>query len=438
LFGRASVGWRNAVFLDFTGRNDWNSSQPKGNRDYFYPSIGSSVVLSELMKMPEAVDMLKIRGSWATFKTPADVYATNRLYSTSTSVWNGLNSASYPGDLLGIDLLPSSQRTWEIGTAAYLFKKRMHVDIAYFNKFYFNRLTAVSIPNSSGFSSTLLNTDETYVRRGLEITLGGTVIKRKNFEWNTVINWSNQHRYYVDIDSVYSPKSPWVKKGARLDTYTEYYWLTDPQGNVIHNNGMPIESDYVKKYGYGDPDFSFGFINTFNVGNFMFGVNIDGRIGGLMYDYVWDKMFDTGTNPETDNEYRYDEVVNGLKNYVGKGVKVVSGEVSYDNFGNITSDTRKYAPNDVEVSYQDYTQNFRGGDMGIMDKSFIKVREISAGYRFPSKLLGKTGIKNASIALTAQNMFLWTNFKFSDPDVDDENLNSPSQRIVGINLKLGF
>ncbi len=438
LFGRASIGWRNTVFLDATGRNDWNSSQPKDNRAYFYPSIGSSVVLSEFLKTPRWLDMWKIRGSWATFKTPADVYATNRLYSTTTSAWNGLNSASYPSDLLGLNLLPSSQRTWEIGTAAYLFKKRLHADIAYFNKYYYNQLTAVSIPNSSGFSSTLLNTDETFVRRGIEITLEGSIIRKKNFEWNSIINWSNQHRYYVDIDSVYSPKSPWVKKGDRLDTYTAYYWLTDPNGKVIHNNGMPVESDYVKKYGYGDPDFSFGFINNFTIGNFLVGINVDGRIGGLMYDYIWDKMFDTGTNPETDNQYRYDEVVNGSKNYVGKGVKVVSGDVTYDNFGNIVSDTRKYAENDVPVSYQDYTQNFRGGNEGILSESFVKVREISVGYRFPAKVLGKTGIKNASIALTAQNVFLWTKFKFSDPDLDTENLNAPSQRIVGVNLKLGF
>jgi hypothetical protein len=149
-------------------------------------------------------------------------------------------------------------------------------------------------------------------------------------------------------------------------------------------------------------------------------------------------MFDTGTNPETDNQFRFDEVVNGAKNYVGRGVKVTSGEVTYDNFGNIVTDSRKYAENDVPVSYQDYTQKFRGGDMGILSESFIKIRQLSVGYRFPAKILGKTGIKNASVALTGQNVFLWTKFKFSDPDLDTENLNAPSQRIVGIDIKLGF
>ena len=438
LFGRVSIGWRNGLFVDFTGRNDWISAQPKNNSRYFYPSIGTSLVLSEFIKMPHYVDMWKIRGSWATFKTPAGVYATNRLYSTTASAWNTMNSASYPDNLFGGDLLPTSARTWEIGTSAYFLKKRVHLDIAYFNKYYFNRQVSATIPASSGFNTTLVNTDETYVRKGFEITVDGTVIKKRNFEWHSMINWSNHHRYYVELDSALSAKDLWTKKGERLDGYIDYYWLRDPQGNVIHNNGRPVDSDYRKRYGYTDPDFSFGFINNFTIGKFMVGLNIDGRIGGLMYNYVYDKMWDTGTNPESDNQYRYDETVNGLTNFIGQGVKVGSGTVTFDNFGNITSDTRKYAPNDVVVSYQDYAQNFRGGDYGVQKKTFVKVREVSAGYRIPAKFLGKSGIKTASVSLTAQNVLLLTKFKFSDPDVDDENLNAPSQRVVGVNIKLGF
>lgn len=438
LYGRVALSWKNTVFIDATGRNDWNSAQPKEERAFFYPSIGSSVIMSEFFKMPRAIDMWKLRGSWATFKTPAGVYETNRLYSTTTAAWNSLNAAYYPSNLLGGILAPSSQRTWEIGTALYLLQKRFSVDFAYFNKYYYNQKASPSIPSSSGFSSTIVNTDETYVRKGIELTVGAKVIQNRHFEWNTMVNWSNQHRYYVDLDSTYTPERPWIKRNARKDVYTDNYWLRDPDGNVIHNNGMPVRSDYAKVYGYTDPKFSFGFINTFKVYNFTIGLNIDGRIGGLMYNYINDKMYDTGSHPDTDNEFRYDEVVNGLTNYVGKGVKVISGSVTFDNFGNIVSDTRKYADNDVEVSYQDYTQKFRGGDYGAMKKSFVKVREFSIGYSFPAKMLAKSGIKNASVAFTAQNLFLFTKFKYSDPDVDDENLNSPSQRMIGLNFKVGF
>jgi len=445
LYSRASVGWNDAVFFDFTGRNDWNSAQPKTSRSFFYPSLGSSVVLSELVKMPAAIDMFKLRGSWTVFKYASDPYNINSPYSTKTSAWNTLNSADYPSYLVADGVLPTSARTWEVGAAGYLFQKRLHFDVAYFNKYYYNRQTDLKengntayLPSSTGFNMVIVNTKETYERRGLEITVDGSPIKTTDFEWRSTINWSKQHRYYVDTDPIYTPDNLWAKKGQRMDTYTQYYWLTDPNGNVIYNNGFPIDSDYKKKYGYGDPDFSFGFINNFRYKNWNLGINIDGRIGGLMYNYMYDKMWDTGTNPDSDNQYRYDQVVNGLNNYVGNGVKVISGEVTYDKYGNITSDTRKYAKNDVQVGYQDFAQSFRGGDMGIQSESFVKLREVSLGYSFPAKLAGKLGVKKASVSVTGQNLFLWTNFKYSDPDIDTENLNSPSQRMLGFNIKVGF
>ncbi|WP_341835332.1 SusC/RagA family TonB-linked outer membrane protein [Chitinophaga pollutisoli] len=438
LYGRAALGWKNAIFVEATGRNDWNSAQPKEHRDYFYPSLGSSVVLTELMRLPRFVDMWKFRGSWADYKSPAPVYWINRLYTTTPQAWNTLNSANYPGNLLPLSILPSSARTWEVGTAAYLFKNRLNVDVTYFNKLYYNTQRNIEIPQSSGFSSTIINVDEDFVRKGIEITIGGSVIKQQNFEWQSTINYTSHHRYIKQLDSTYSSKEPWVKVGARMDNYIDYYWLRDPSGNVIHQNGMPVQSEYRKHYGYTDPKFSFGFINNFRIGDFLVGLNIDGRIGGLMYNYVNDKMFDTGTHPDTDNNWRYDEVVNGKTNFVGKGVKVASGTVTYDNFGNIINDTRTYAPNDVSTSYQDYTQKFRAGDYGVQKKSFVKVREMSLGYKLPAAFLSRYSIKSASVALTAQNLFLFTKFRFSDPDVDTENLNSPSQRMLGMNLRVNF
>lgn len=445
VYGRAAFGWKDAIFVDFTGRNDWMSTQPAANRSYFYPSAGSSVILSELIKMPKVIDLLKVRGSLTLVKKPAGIFEINKTYGTSTNVWNGLNSASYPSTILDFEtLLPSSERTWELGGSAYLFKKRLHVDVNYFNKYYFNTQTSASIPQSSGFSSTLVNTAETRVRKGFEVTIDGSIIKNSKFEWNSMINWSNQHQYYENLDPLYSPDSRWVYKGARTDVYTAAYWVTDANGQLVHTSGgMPLlstsgNSRDVKKYGYGDPTFTFGFINNFSYGNWNLGLSIDGRVGGYMYNYLYDYMFETGTAPETDNAYRYDQVVNKLNNYVGQGVKLVSGAATYDKYGNIIADNRVYAPNDVKVGYQTYARSYRGGDRGIQSKTFIKLRELSLGYSIPQKALSKIGLKRGSIAVTGQNLLMWTNFKYSDPDVNSEDLNSPSQRIVGFNIKLGL
>lgn len=438
LYAKATVSWNSAVFVDITGRNDWSSTQAENQRSYFYPSVATSVLMSEFLKMPRWIDMWKVRGSWTMTKTPLDVYANNLAYTINNS-WGTL-SATTPDNLTGSNLLPTTTRTWEFGTAAYLFSKRLHVDVAYFTKLYYNNQIKQTLAPSSGYATTLINTGETYARRGVEVTLDGTVMKRGRFQWNSMVNFSTQNRYFVDIDPVYSAKNLWTQPGGRMDVlaYTQKA-LRDPDGNVIHQAGLPMLSNYTQQFGYTDPNFVFGFINNFSYGNWNLGISIDGRIGGMMYDYIYAKMFDTGSNPETDNNWRYDEVVNGLKNYIGKGVKVISGEVTYDNNGKIVTDTRQYAPNDVPVSYQAYTRKWGNSyENGVMSKSFVKVREISLGYRFPQAWFEKSGIKNASVALTGQNLFLFTKFKYSDPDVDTENMNAPAQRMVGFNVKVGF
>ncbi len=439
VYGKLSIAWNNAVYVDITGRNDWSSTQPKEERSYFYPSVAGSVVLSEFFNTPSWLSMWKVRGSWTIAKSPLGVYENYLPYSVTNS-WGNL-SASLPINLLGSDLLPTETRTWEVGTAAYFFGKRLYVDFAYFDKLYYNRQISQDIAPSSGFAKTLINTDETYARRGVEITVSGSIIKNKNFEWNSMFNYSYQHRYYVDIDPVYSKKDQWTQSGKRLDYYAQTgKVLRDPKGNMIHSaDGNVWLNNYNQLYGYRDPKFTFGFVNNFTYRNWTMGISIDGRIGGLMDNYIYGKMYDTGSAPETDTQDRYNEVVKGIK-YVGKGVKVVGGSVKYDTDGNITEDTRQYAPNDIETSYQEYTRLLGDSwESHIHNQSFFKLRELSVAYSFPKQWLDRTFIKNASIALTGQNLLMWTkDFKYSDPDVGSEDMNAPSQRMIGFDIKIGF
>lgn len=438
LYGKASVSYNDLAYIDLTGRNDWSSTQKADERSYFYPSVASSVIMSEFIKMPSFISMWKLRGSWTLDKTPAGVYDNNRNFSLGTSM--GLVTSNYPSSLQDADLKPSTARTWEVGTAVALFGRRVNVDIAYFNKYYYNQQKNIDVSNASGYSKTLINWDETYVRRGLEVTMDGTVIRNDKFKWSTIVNYSFDHNYLVDLDPLYSSDNLWTKKGERMDVYTAKKYLRDNAGNIINNNGIPLQSNYPSKLGTTDPSFSFGFINNFSLGNFTLGVNIDGRIGGLMYNYIWNKMWDTGSQPETDNQYRYDEVVNGLKNFVAPGSKVISGSVSYDKYGNITNDTRTFAKNDDAVSYQAYARALGGGggEHGVMKKTFVKLRQVAFGYNIPSSIISKYGIKDASVSIIGQNLLLFTGFKFADPDVNTENMNAPAQRMVGIDVKIGF
>ena len=137
-------------------------------------------------------------------------------------------------------------------------------------------------------------------------------------------------------------------------------------------------------------------------------------------------------------------VVNGNKTFIGQGVKVVSGSADYDSDGNIIRDDRVYAPNDKVVSYETYMMKMNPyigtvRTQNIFDQTFIKLRDLSVNYALPKKICDKIKMKGASVGLVGQNLLMWTKeFRFSDPDKASENLNSPSIRYVGFNVKLDF
>lgn len=437
LLGLASFGWKDAVFLDLTGRNDWSSTLDITTRSYFYPSVSGSILLEEFFKLPTWVSMWKLRGSWTVSKQDLGVYATNVNYGIYQGAWDGLNTADYPSGLNTAVIKPQTNRTWEAGTAIYLLDNRLTIDLAYYNVFNYNRQLSSPIPASSGFTSTLINTNETRVRRGVEVSLNAGVLKRNYFTWDASVNWATTHQYYKELDPVYSPDNLWTKVGGRVDNYTITDWLRDPQGRVIHTDGgLPQQGQYAYAIGYSDPKFIWGFTNSFTFRDFDLQLSFDGRVGGLLSNYTAYKMWDTGSHPDSDNQWRYDEVVNGNESYVGNGVKVVSGSVSFDQYGRITEDTRTYAPNDVPVSYETYARRFADGRFGATDPTFIKIRELAIGYTVPRSLSERWGMSRARISLTAQNVFLWTkDFRFADPDWNsDSDLTSPSQRFIGLNL----
>lgn len=442
LLGKATISYQNRIFLDVTGRNDWSSTMPQSSRSYFYPSIGGSVVISEFLpSLPSWLDFWKIRGSWTEAKSDLGVYSTNQTYSTTTAAWDALNGASYPSTILGGSVKPETNRTWEVGTSVYFLKKRFRFDAAYFNKYNYNIQRSANVSSASGFATTLINIDETYLRKGVELTLDAAIIKKGNFQWDASANWSYNHRYYKSLDPVFSAKTTWTKEKGRLDTYTGRTWLKDPAGNVIHRaTGLALASDYNYLYGYTDPKFIWGLSNNIRWNNFRFGVNFDGRVGGYLNNYTSYKMWDTGSHPDSDNQYRYDEVVNKNKSYIGTGVVVASGEVKYDSYGTITSDTRTYSKNETKVSYQDYARSYGDGTRGKTNATFIKVREISIGYTIPGSISKKLGARSIMVSVTGQNVWMWTkDFRFADPDkADDTQLTAPSVRYMGANVQLTF
>lgn len=296
---------------------------------------------------------------------------------------------------------------------------------------------------SSGYSRTYINSKEERERRGVELSIGATPIKTKDFEWNTLFNWSSERDVFVQLDPKYSAKAPWVKKGLRCDYVTAKLWDTDANGNLVHGaNGLPQSIPYNGLAGYSSPDWIWGFSNTLRYRDFTFHFAFDGAVGGVAWNQTNESMWYSGSHIDTDNQWRYDEVVNKNISYVGSGVKVVSGTIERDEYGQVIKDNRVYAANDTKVSYENYIRTYYRNDGKIQsyqNRTYFKLRELSLSYSIPNELMKKIGLCNFTIGVTGSNLLLWTKkFKYSDPDKGSDNLNSPSMRYIGFNIKTSF
>lgn len=452
LYGKIDMSWKSILFLEVTGRNDWVSTLEESERSYFYPSVSGSAILSELIKLPEWFSFLKLRSSWTISKKPASVYAINKVYNINQNTWDGQSSAYYPTTIRDVALRPETKKTFEVGTILHFFKNRLRFDLAYYRQLQYDIQRSATLSYASGFNSTLINYGEEREKKGWELTLSGDVIDSKNLKWTATANWGRDRYFYHKIDDTYSTDRPWVESGQRWDWFEVYDWERDPEGNIIHSGGMPVLSKYPTKAGFERADWVWGFNNHISYKNFTLDFSIDGRVGGKAYNRLEQSMWNSGTHPGSDNQWRYDEVVNGKTNYIGQGVKVVSGSVKYDSYGNILEDNRVFAPNDIEVSYEAYTKQYHPWNgstrsQNIQDLTFLKLREIAVGYKIPNSVLSKTGLKNAHISLVGQNLFFWAKeFKYADPDgiyengynYEKEALNAPAMRYVGFNLKFDF
>ena len=153
LFGTLTLGYKDTYYLEATGRNDWSSTLPSNDKSYFYPSVGVSIIPSNIISLPDWIPFWKLRGSWTVSKTDLAIYDLDRAYTIKQNVWDGLNTASYPDYLRG-DVKPITNRTWEIGTGIHFLQgHRLKLDVSYFNKLTYNNTISQRISSATGYNS---------------------------------------------------------------------------------------------------------------------------------------------------------------------------------------------------------------------------------------------------------------------------------------------
>ncbi|MEN5193143.1 SusC/RagA family TonB-linked outer membrane protein [Sphingobacterium faecium] len=438
LYGYVDLDYRNMATLSITGRNDWTSALQAPYHSYFYPSASLSLMVSKMLNLPDAVSMFKLRGAVTDATTDVSPYSSLLTYGIGNR-WNGVPSLYLPTSLISPGLKPNKTISQEYGAELRFLKDRIGVDFTFFNYDLTNNVVDVPLSSASGYSEVRLNGDRDR-RRGIEVVLSGTPIQNTNFKWSTVFNYSKLRNTVLEYYGGEDIREG-VRVGERKDVYRGWAWQKSPDGQIVHENGIPQYINQVVNLGHTLPNWEFGFNNNFQYKNFGFLFSIDGRIGGKMYNGLEAKMYEGGMHPNTANSYR-DDAYLGKKTFQAGGVQQKGGSVSYDAQGNITTDTRTFEANTTAVNYVDWIfAKYTNGidESTLYDRTFVKLREVTFSYNMPKNILVKTPFKSASFSLVGRNLFLWSKVPFMDPEgYSGLQLAEPTTRNIGFNLNLKF
>lgn len=446
-YGTIDIGLYNAFFINISGRNDWSSTLPKANRSYFYPSASLSTIISNLVKMPEAINLLKVSASWAKVAYDFQPYAIRNYYLNNNGIsFNGNPTYYYPTTLnYENSLKPEKTKSYEIGLTAGMFNNRLTLDATYFRTLDYDNILQFPSTPSSGFISQNVNGNR-YTTKGVEISLGVNPVKTSNFTWRTLINWST---YKKTLTEIYEGMSNYnnIKPGERMDSYYDVTWQKSPDGKVILNptTGMPTRATTPSNLGHFNPDWTFGFNNNFKYKRLSLNIGIDGSIGGVMRSQVVEKMWWGGKHPNSTG-YRDIEYANpGTYFFVPDGV-------------NYNPSTGTYTPHTTPISFQSWAQNYpyqaRVTESesklfaNVFDRTFIKLRSVTLEYDF-SYLLNVNGfVKSFVVNISGYNLAMWKKSKnlYSDPDFQigsqtsgsGNDIQDPSSRWFGVGFNLKF
>jgi TonB-linked SusC/RagA family outer membrane protein len=414
LYGIAKFGYKDYLFVDITGRNDWSSALATpfsvDGTSFFYPSISSSFILSNYTELPENISFAKLRASIAQVGNDTNPYQTSGAFVSQTP-FNGQPTFSNQDFIPNSNLRPEITTSYELGADLRFFKDRLNIDFTYYNATTKDQIISLPIPISSGYNQQVINGGKV-TTSGVEIILGGTPIQTENFTWNTTFNFAsnksvikdlpqNDGRLTLAYSRIYNSanQTVWfqVEEGGQIgDMYGTGYEKNGDGEFLLDDNGRYIANNDLIKIGNYNPDFTLGWNNAFRYKNWNASFLFDWRQGGEIVSRtralgnVGGQLAETAFRPDA-----------GI---VAQGVNVNTGQ-----------------PNTVAVSAESYYRQFydrNHEENNVYDASFLKLRQVSIGYvlNLEEGFLGLKDTSSMSFSFIGNNLFVITENPHFDPE----------------------
>jgi len=414
-YGDFTFSYKNFVFLNLTGRYDWTSTLGNDDNSYFYPGINVSFVASdafEVLKTGDILTFAKVTVGNSTVYNDLGIYQMNeRFYQEAGFPYADINSFYQGRTAVDANITKEKLNTTEIGLNLGFLQGRASLDFAWFNTITSDLITETTPSNTSGAIRYLTNIGE-LESTGFELTLSGTVVKTKDFEWELSANYfANEtvvNEIYDGLDevSVYSTGQfgIYAVKGEAFPQLKANDYARDPQGRIIIDpvSGNPTTQDGLINLGKTTPDYILGLTSSFTYKGVKLSGTLDYRTGHVYYEQGSDVMEFTGRSMASVSANRQNFVVPNSVIETSPGVFVENTDIAISG-GNQSYWTDTY--NEVKSNY-------------VKDATALKVRELSLSYELPKSILGKTPLTKAVIGIVATNPWTWLpeENRFGDPE----------------------
>lgn len=473
LFGDVTLGYNDMLYLNLTARNDWSSTLPAGKRSFFYPGATLSWLFSNVIPKNDVLTFGKIRVAYGKTGNDADPYLTsNRYVQASANGYYGADIAAFPMNSINSFLLstlagstsltPEMNSEFETGLNLQFFGGRIGLDAAYYNRITSRQIFTLPIDPSTGFNNMVINFGEVQ-NRGIELLLNTTPIKTNNVRWDLGINFAKNnnkvlsmpesleggkvqiYRFAAGDDAVYM----YAVEGKPMGSYYTYLpqYVTDKNSEyygrqIVDAAGQPVKGTEVEDTGLDmNHKWTGGITTSLSAYGFTLSSALDVRQGGVMFSRTKNLMQFTGNGIVTTYNDRNPFIVPN------------SIQVNEDDNGNIT-----YTENTTPIkmsnsSYQDYFDKYGWGNAGLaylVDRSFVKLRNITLSYNLPAKWAKSIYLSDISVSAFVNNVFVWTakdNY-YIDPEGSTTGTDlggnfgelyvNPASRIYGFNLNVKF
>lgn len=415
IYGSAEFSFKNFLFLNVTGRNDWFSTLNPNSNSYLYPSVSASFVFSQAFKSaPEWLTYGKLRAAYAEVGGDTDPYSNNLYYSINANPFNGTALGGIPSTISpNANLRPLKVKETELGLEMKTFDNRLNLDLSVYRKNTVDEILDVSISNTSGFSQTKVNVGQLR-NQGVEFLLTIVPVRTDNFSWETGFNGSyniskvmelaeKQERFDVGTGEFFGIVSH--EKGKPLASLRGFDYKRDAQGRIVTSAGLPQQGNIVT-YGSAIPKWVGAWVNTINVKGIRIGTQIDFKAGNKILS-------------------------NSNLNFLREGLSKPS-LVGREDGVLLDAVTSTGEANTQRVEAEQFYTAYRSTNIAtpfVYNGAFVRWRTISLGYDLSRFLREKTFIKGLTVSAMCYNVLMIK--KYID-NLDPEAQVSASDKLQGI------